>query len=75
MVISYEIYEPSLRRISYEMTTSVRFCLSNDPLKRDFIACKMNSISMRGRIVDMDVVNDVMYMRQNVITPVVIRFL
>ena len=35
MVISYEIPETSLRRvshISYKMTTSVRFCLSYDPL-------------------------------------------
>ena len=28
VVISYEIYETSLRRVSYEMTSSVRFCLS-----------------------------------------------
>ena len=37
VVISYEIYETSLRRvssISYELTTSVRFFLSYDPLKR-----------------------------------------
>ena len=45
--------------ISYEMTTSVRFCLSYDPLKWDFIAFKMNIISLRKRIVDTDVVNDV----------------
>ena len=40
VVISYEIYETSLWRvsqISYEMTTCVRFCLSYDPLKWDFI--------------------------------------
>ena len=36
VVISYEIYETSLRRvscISYEMTTSVRFYLSYEPLE------------------------------------------
>ena len=36
VVISYEIYETSPRRvswISYEMTTSVRFCLSYDCFK------------------------------------------
>ena len=47
VVISYEIDETSIRRvssISYEMTTWVRFCLSYDPLKWDFIAFKMNII-------------------------------
>ena len=78
MVISYEIYETSLRRvsyISYEMTTSVRFCLSYDPLKVYFIVFRMDNILMRKRIVDMDVVNDVTFTRQSVITRVVIRFL
>ena len=45
MVILFDIYETSLRRvsyISYEMTTSVRFCLTYDRLKWDFIAFKMN---------------------------------
>ena len=32
--------------ISYEMNMCVRFCLSYDPLKRDFITFKMNIISM-----------------------------
>ena len=64
VVISYEMYE-----------TSVRFCLSYDHLKWDFIAFKMNIISLRKRIVDTDVVNDVMHARQSVITRVVIRFL
>ena len=43
-------------RILYKMTTSVRFCLSYDPLKWDSIAFKMNIISTRKRIVDTDVV-------------------
>ena len=29
-------------KISYEMTTSVRFCLSYDPFKLDFIIFKVN---------------------------------
>ena len=44
--------------ISYEMTTSVRFCLSYDRLKWDFIAFKMDIISLKCT-VDTDVVNDV----------------
>ena len=55
-----------------EMTTSVRFCLSYDPLKSDFIAFKMDNISRRKHIADMDVVNDVTSTRQSVITHVVI---
>ena len=35
---------------------SVRFCLSYDPLKWDFITFKMGNISRRKRIVDTDVV-------------------
>ena len=61
--------------ISYEMTMSVRFCLSYDPLKWDFITFKMNITSLRKSIVDMDVVHDVSYTRQSVITHVVIQFL
>ena len=48
MVFSYEIYETSLRRvslISYKMTTSVRFFLSYDPCKLDFIGVKLGNIS------------------------------
>ena len=56
------------------MTTSVRFCLSYNSLKWNFIAFKMNISSIRKRIVDTDVVNDVTNMRQSVITRVVIRF-
>ena len=55
MVITYEIYETSLRRVSltsYEMTTSVKFCLLYDPLKLDFIALKLDTISRGKRIVD-----------------------
>ena len=71
----YEIHEKSLRRvslISYEMTTSVRFYLSYDFLKWDFVAFKMNIISMRKSIADMDVVSHVTCTRQTVITRVVI---
>ena len=56
------------------MTASVKFCLSQDPLKWDFIAFKMNIISIIKRIVDIDVVNNVTRSRQSVITGVVIRF-
>ena len=56
------------------MAISVRFCLSCDP-KWDFITFKMNILSKRERIVDTDVVNDMKYTRQSVITHVVIRFL
>ena len=41
------------------MTMSVKFCLLYDPLKWDFITSKMNIISIRKHIVDMDVVNAV----------------
>ena len=57
------------------MTTSVKLCLSYDPLNWDFIAFKLNIISLRKHIVDTDVVNDVTRWRQSVITRVVIRFL
>ena len=56
------------------MTTSVRFCLSYDHLKWDFIAFKMN-VSVRKHIVDTDDIYDVACTRQSVITRVVIRFL
>ena len=54
---------------------SVRFCLSYDPLNLDFIAFKRKNISIRKRMVDTDVVNDVTYARQYDITRAVIRFL
>ena len=41
------------------MTTSVKFCLSYDPLTLDFIAFKMENFSIRKRIADRDDVNDV----------------
>ena len=56
---SYKIYETSLQRISYEITTSVRFCLSCDISEWDFIDYEMNIISKGKRIIDMEVVNDV----------------
>ena len=71
VVISYEIYETSRRRVSqfsYEMTTSVRFCLSYDPLKWDFIAFKMHIISVRKCIIDTDVINDVTCTRRSYYT-------
>ena len=77
MVILYEIYETSLRRVElilYEMTTRVRFCLSYDSQKLDFIAFKKGNISRRKHIVDMGVVSDVRSTRQSVITRVAIRF-
>ena len=72
MVISYEIYETSLWLVSYEMTTSLRFCLSYDPLKRNFIAFKMIIISRWKRIVGTDIVNEITHTLQSVITRVVI---
>ena len=59
----------------HKMTTRVRFCLSCDSLKWDFIAFKLNIISIRKGIVDTDIVNDVTFTRQSVITRMVIRFL
>ena len=57
------------------MTTGVRFCVSYDPLKWDFIAVTIGNISRRKGIADTDVVNDVTSTPQSVITRVVIRFL
>ena len=58
------------------ITTSVRFCLSYDPLNWDFIAFKLNIISLRKRIFDMDFVNnDVTCTRKSVITRVFIQFI
>ena len=47
------VYIDELTRevISYEMTTSVKFCLLYDPLKWYFIVFKMNIILERNRIV------------------------
>ena len=43
---------------------SVRFCLSYDPLKKNFITF-MNIISVRKRTADTKVVNDVTCMHQS----------
>ena len=51
----------------HEMTTNIRFCLSYDSLKLDFIAFKINIISSRKHIVDINVVNDVTFSRKSVI--------
>ena len=62
VVILYEVYKTSLQKVSYiwyEMTMSVRFCLSYDPLKWHFIAFKMKNISRRKSNADLDFVNDV----------------
>ena len=70
--ISFEIYETSLRRvsyISYEMTTSVRFCLSYDPFNGIKSPIKLTLFQQEN--ADTDVANDVTYTRQSV----VIRFL
>lgn len=50
------------------MTTSVRFCLSNDLFKQDFITFKMNISSMWKCLVDMDVANDFTHTCQSVIS-------
>ena len=49
VVISYEIYEASLWRVSsYEMTTSIRFCFSYDLFKLNLMAFKINIISLEN---------------------------
>ena len=45
--------------MSYEMTTSVRFCLSYDPLNGILLPSKMSIFPARKRIVDTDIVSDV----------------
>ena len=58
------------------MTTSVRFCLSYDPLNgMEFYRLQKYYYFNRKIIVDTDVVNDVTSTRQSVITRVVMRFL
>ena len=47
--------------VSFKTTTSVRFCLSYDPLKVYFIAFRMDNILMRKRIVNTVVVNEKCY--------------
>ena len=54
MGIYQEIYETRLRLVSlitYGMTTSVRFYLSYDPLKLDFVDFKMNIISRKKALL------------------------
>ena len=48
-----------MKRAFGEMITSVKFFLSYGPLKQDFIAFKMNILSIRKRVLDMYVVNDI----------------
>ena len=78
MVISYEIDETSLRRvssISYERITSVRFCLSFDSLKIGFYLLQNGQYFKKKKLItDTDVVSDVTFTRQ-CNTRVVIRFL
>ena len=50
------------------MTMSVIFCFSYDLLEWDFIAYKINIVSVRKHIVDMNVVNEVTCTCQSVIT-------
>ena len=79
VIISYNIYETSLQRvlyISYEMTTSIRFCLSYDVLKWDLFTITLNNLLIRKRIVGTDVVNDATQLRKSaIIARVVIRLL
>ena len=68
--------EPSASFINFIWNDhSYKILFIIDPLKWDFIAFKMGTISRRKHIVDMDVVNDVTSTRQSVITRVVIWFL
>ena len=62
-------------KVHIKMTMSVVFCLSYDPLKWDFITFKLNIISIRKCYIEMVIVSDDSYARQNVITYVVIQFL
>ena len=44
VVIHMKFMKQAFSYISYEMTTSLIFCLSYDPLKLDFIAFNINII-------------------------------
>ena len=48
IVLYYDIEDLTLVVISYEITTSVRFCLSYDCLKWDFIALEVDIISIEN---------------------------
>ena len=52
-----------------------KILLSYDTLERNFIAFKMNTMSIRKRIVDTDVADDVTCTCQYVFIRVIIRFL
>ena len=59
VVISYEMYETSLWRvsyISYEMSMSVRFCLSYDHFKMNFISYKVGNCSTENAWLTWNVV-------------------
>ena len=56
------------------MTTSIRFCLSYDPLKWKNIAFNINIVSIKKRIADTNVISDITCTHQNVISRVGIRF-
>ena len=58
----------------YEMTTSVRLCLSYDPLKLDFIAFQMDNVSEENALLTRTL-SVMLRVRASVITRVVIRFL
>ena len=60
-------------KFSNNMTTSLRFCLSYEPLKWDFMTFITNIISMSKCIGETDVVNGVTCTHQSVFTHVVIR--
>ena len=57
------------------MTTSVRICLSYDPLETDFITFKTNIISIRKLTADTDAINDVTCRHHSIITLVVTTIL
>ena len=61
--------------MSYKVTSSVKFCLSYEPLKLGF-RLQIITIPIRIRFVDMDVVHYVMRFNQSeIIKCVVKRFL
>ena len=72
VVIHMKFMKQAFSYISYEMTRSVIFCLSYDPLNLDFIAFNINIISIRKRILDTDIVNDFTCTYQSVLRHVVI---
>ena len=71
------MYKEDLTRmvISYEITTSISSVYHMTQKIGDFLAFKMNILSICKHIIDTYVVNDVTCTRKIVITRVVIRFL